>query len=733
MFEREKLSRNNFNDWFRQLKLVLRVEKKIFVIKQPLPAAPAADSNAQVLSEWNAIYDAHNEGVPKKAETSQVMMIKVGKIQKANNKSLKVKGKGKANGKGKDKQVYIPKPSAKSTQLRMTPAATTRRWLTPPYTPQHNGVSERRNRTLLDMVRSMMNLTTLPLSFWDYALESATRILNMVPTKKVDKTPYELWYGKVPNLSYLKVWGCEALVKRDTPDKLEQRSVKCIFIGYPKETMGYYFYFPPENKIVVARYAEFFEKRLISQEISGRAVDLEEIQEEEDTTPSEITSNIPQEVEGFEPPQPPQEEVIPIRRSERTHRAPNRLCLNVEVEEHSLGDLGEPANYKAAMLDPESKKWVDAMNAEMQSMIDNMVWVLVDLPPNCKTVGSKWIFKKKTDMDGNVHIYKARLVAKGYTQTYMVDYEETFSPVADIRAIRILISIAAFYDYEIWQMDVKTAFLNGYLDEDIYMVQPEGFVDPKHPRKVCKLQRFIYGLKQASRSWNKRFDKEIKKFDLDQNLDEPCVYQKACGSNVTFIILYVDDIIIMGNHIPSLQRSIIVAVRCTRPDVAFGQNLTSQFQQNPGELHWAAVKNILKYLRNTKDIFLVYGGNPSTKLRVECYCDAGFETEMTRKSEYIAASEAAMEAVWIRKFISGLGIVPTINKPLNMYCDNSAAIHYANEPGVQKGAIHYHRRYHYVRECVELSEIRILKVHTDNNLADPFTKALSNREAYSTC
>ncbi|GKA24256.1 retrotransposon protein, putative, ty1-copia subclass, partial [Tanacetum coccineum] len=274
----------------------------------------------------------------------------------------------------------------------------------PPQPPQKEVIPIRRskrtrratNRLYLNveveehnMVRSMMNLTTLPLSFWDYALESATRILNMVPTKKVDKTPYELWYGKVPNLSYLKVWGCEALVKRDTPDKLEQRSVKCIFIGYPKEMMGYYFYFLPENKIVVARYVEFFEKRLISQEISGRVVDLKEIQEEEDTTPSEITSNIPQEVEGFEPPQPPQDEVIPIRRFERTHRAPNRLCLNVEVEEHSLRDLGEPVNYKAAMLDPESKKWVDAMNAEMQSMIDYMVWVLVDLPPNCKTIGSK--------------------------------------------------------------------------------------------------------------------------------------------------------------------------------------------------------------------------------------------------------------------------------------------------------------------------------------------------------
>ncbi|GJZ19516.1 retrotransposon protein, putative, ty1-copia subclass [Tanacetum coccineum] len=181
-----------------------------------------------------------------------------------------------------------------------------------PYTPQHNGVSERRNHTLHDMVRSMMNLTTLPLSFWDYALESATRILNMVPTKKVDKTPYEMWYGKVPNLSYLKVWGCEALVKKDTPDKLEQRSVKCILIGYPKETMGYYFYFPPENKMVVARYAEFFEKCLINQEISRRAVDLEETQEQEDTSPFEITSNIPQEVEGFGP--PPQEEEILIQK-----------------------------------------------------------------------------------------------------------------------------------------------------------------------------------------------------------------------------------------------------------------------------------------------------------------------------------------------------------------------------------------------------------------------------------
>jgi hypothetical protein len=119
-------------------------------------------------------------------------------------------------------------------------------------------------------------------------------------------------------------------------------------------------------------------------------------------------------------------------------------------------------------------------------------------------------------MDGNVHTYKARLVAKGYTQCFGIDYDETFSPVADIRAIRILLAIVAFYDFEIWQMDVKTTFLNGYLDEDVYMDQPEGFIDPKHHNKVCKLQRSIYGLKQASRSWNKRFDEEIKKFGFVQ-------------------------------------------------------------------------------------------------------------------------------------------------------------------------------------------------------------------------
>jgi len=162
--------------------------------------------------------------------------------------------------------------------------------LTPPGTPQHNGVSERRNRTLLDMVRSMMARSSLPLSFWGYALISAARILNMVPTKKVERTPFEMWHGRPPSFTYLKVWGCEAYVKRQTPNKLEVQSTKCIFIGYPKEDLGYYFYDPIERKVFVARKGEFLETKFLKEGTSG-TVKLDEDQEPQDDTRLVDTSN----------------------------------------------------------------------------------------------------------------------------------------------------------------------------------------------------------------------------------------------------------------------------------------------------------------------------------------------------------------------------------------------------------------------------------------------------------
>ena len=175
--------------------------------------------------------------------------------------------------------------------------------------------------------------------------------------------------------------------------------------------------------------------------------------------------------------------------------------------EHFIG-LGEvpedletnPSNYNEAIQDKDATLWQSAMKTELESMYSNQVWLFVDPPNGVKPIGCKWVYKRKRGVDRKVETFKARLVAKGYTQKEGFDYEETFSLVAMIKSIRILLSIAAHMDYEIWQMNVKTTFLNGSLDETIYMVQPEGFIAKGQEKKVCKLQKSIYALKQVSRS-----------------------------------------------------------------------------------------------------------------------------------------------------------------------------------------------------------------------------------------
>ncbi|GJV60935.1 retrotransposon protein, putative, ty1-copia subclass [Tanacetum coccineum] len=490
--------------------------------------------------------------------------------------------------------------------------------LTSPYTPQHNGVSKRRNQTLLDMVRSMMNLTTLPKSFWGYALETAAHILNMVPTKKVDRTPYEIWHGKAPKLSYLRVWGYEALEKRDIPEKLDSRSIKCIFI----EASGSHEHL----------------------KMSGSDKGLEIIQEE-DTQPSNNTSEAYNEV------------------------APIEVC--------ELGDLDEPPHYKAALAYPESDKWLEAMNTKIQSMKDNQVWYLVDLPSNGRTIGCKWLFKKKTNMDGNVHTFKARLMAKGFTQTYGVDYKETLSPVADIRAIRILLTIAVFYDYKIWQMDVKTAFPNGYLSEDVYMVQLEGFVDQKHPTKSKRL----IALSQST-----YLEKILKKYIMENSkkgytlMMEKLDYRKSQGAKTP-------------TEVQRMQR--------VPYGLAVGSIMSDDTKSQTGY------------------VFILNGGAVDWKNAKQSTA-AMFSTE----AEYIVVVEASMEAVWMRKFIDGLRDVMPSNKiPMDMLCDNEPALAIASDVNLVEPG-HFQRKYHYIREVIQEGEIVLKKVHTYDNVDDLFTKPM---------
>ena len=155
---------------------------------------------------------------------------------------------------------------------------------------------------------------------------------------------------------------------------------------------------------------------------------------------------------------------------------------------------------------------------------------LVEAPEGVKAIGCKWVYKRKIGADGQVETYKARLVEKGFKQRQGIDFDKTFSPVALLKSIRILLAIAAYYDYEIWKMDVKMAFLNGELEEEVYMTQPEGFLSKGNEHLVCKLLWTIYGLMQASRRWNIRFDETIKEFGFIKNIDEPWSTKRLVGA-----------------------------------------------------------------------------------------------------------------------------------------------------------------------------------------------------------
>ncbi|KAK4397649.1 Retrovirus-related Pol polyprotein from transposon TNT 1-94 [Sesamum angolense] len=380
---------------------------------------------------------------------------------------------------------------------------------TPPGTPQLNGMAERRNRTLLDMIQSMMSFTELPLSFWDYALETAARLLNIVPSKTVAQTTYQIWHGKPASYKYLRVWGSPAYVKRLVGDKLDSRSSLCRFIGYPKKLQD-----TRRGELLLEESSE------APQSNAGTS-----------SAPNVSTDNVPI-----------------LRRSARVPQPPEMYGF--------LGVTGQldndPKTYGEAMSDIDSGKRLEAMQSEMDSMSSNQVWTLVDRPKGVRPVGCKWVYKRRIGADGEVTTFKARLVANGYTQRPGVDFEETFSPVAMAKSIQIMLAIAAWYGYEIWQMDVKTAFLNGFVEEEIYIDQPKGFTVVGEEQKVCHLQRSIYGLKQASQSWNIRFDEVIRGYDFEKNDFDPCVYKKVSGSSVFFLVLYVDDILLIGNDIKML-------------------------------------------------------------------------------------------------------------------------------------------------------------------------------------
>jgi len=228
------------------------------------------------------------------------------------------------------------------------------------------------------------------------------------------------------------------------------------------------------------------------------------------------------------------------------------ICYALNAAEE-LQD-SEPRNFREALESNESKDWLKAMNEEMLSLEKNQTWKLVSLPKNQRVVGSKWVFKKKEGISGvEAPRYKARLVAKGFTQVEGIDYNEIFSPVVKHCSIRVLMMIVNMYDLELEQMDVKTAFLHGELEETIYMQQPEGFVEDN--TKVCFLKQSLYRLKQSPRQWYRQFDEFLVKAGFVRSDYDSCVYMMRKNEKVIlYLLLYVDDILMASSDRQEIQK-----------------------------------------------------------------------------------------------------------------------------------------------------------------------------------
>jgi transposase InsO family protein len=801
------------------------------------------------------------------------------------------------------------------------------RQTTPPHTPEHNGVAERANRTLVESAKCMMHTSGLPPTYWAWALATAAFLRNRSPTRALHrKTPYEAWTGNKPSLAGLRVFGCLAYVHipKANRTKLDYKARVCVFVGYSMQSKAYLCYDRLQDKIIVSRDVDFVEH--LRGTLDGPGVDpfvyvpneggqdtedssvghrlqpappaapwqqntsvtgASEREDDSDYESDEDRLPLSQLLDGSPvPAQLAQRSQQPVgqRRSGR-HHASSRAwdtqaeagaqheqahlalpCFDAFLRDHTapgssiaayaavahIGHDDEPTSFSEAMSSADSDKWEHAAKDEMDSIQQAGTWTLTPLPADRQAIGCKWVFKIKRKADGSVDRYKMRLVAKGFSQKPGIDYEETFAPVAKFATIRALLSVAAHYDLEIHQMDVRTAFLNGDLEQDIYMKQPEGYVASGKENLVCKLRKSLYGLRQASRAWYDKIHHALVDMGFQVLSADTCVYQLRKDALYVLVALYVDDLLLLANSLEGLsalkkdlskrfsmtdlgeahyilgiqidrdraartlsisqreyvhkvlQRfgmldckpaaiplptsvqltkadsplphmvpdaafirqyqsavgALMYAMLGTRPDLAFAVASLSQFSSNPGQPHWDAIKHVLRYMRGTTDYRLTYGGRAGASLLFDGYCDSDWgSSKDDRRSvtgytfmlgggavswqskkqptvalssveaEYMAACQAAREALWWQKLLHELGVArhPTTV----IHSDSQGSIALSKNPEHHARSKHIDIRHHFIREQVAANHISLQYMPTEDMLADVMTKPLS-RDQHNT-
>ena len=456
---------------------------------------------------------------------------------------------------------------------------------TVPYNPAQNGVAERMNRTLLESARSMMFHSKMPNEFWAEAVNTAAYVRNRSPTSSLQGlTPFECLFNRKPDVSNLRVFGCVAYshIPENKRKKLQEKSRKCVFVGYPDGTKGFKLYDLSTKSFIRSQDVIFDEKMFhdfSSEHLSKPNSDPAE--EEFLVKPLIVqTEADDRNANDADDQQPAAENDIPVHENhnnpvgetyedtfmrevenlnaKRQRKPPARFDEELYTADDLTADINEPRNISEAWNGNYNVQWRKATDSEYESLIENNTWELVPLPEGKNVVGSRWVFKVKRDGNGSVERFKARLVAQGYSQAEGIDYQEVFSPVVRNTSIRSLLALANTCNWEIHQADVKTAFLQGDLDEEIYMKQPDGYVSEENPNHVCKLKKSLYGLKQAARCWNSAIDGYLKSNGYKQVGADSCLYMKSVkqqNGKIDFVILsiHVDDILLFSNSVPMLN------------------------------------------------------------------------------------------------------------------------------------------------------------------------------------
>ncbi|KAL8155990.1 hypothetical protein AgCh_001157 [Apium graveolens] len=622
-----------------------------------------------------------------------------------------------------------------------------KRQLTAAYTPQQNGVAERKNRTVMNMVRSLLIEKNVPRKFW----------------------------AEAPSVERLRVFGylTHAHVLDARRTKLEAKSRCCVFFGASEETKAHRLYDPTSKKIIISRDVVFEEDGQWIWEKSSKEDNMFDLDwEDEKSEERDDSSNDTGEENADDGSEETSPEIEP--RNRRASRWMNDYipgeCLSDEEEEEQTHLVlfahvvhSDPTSFDEAVTE---EKWRTSMDVEIKSIEKNRMWDLMELPKGAKKIGVKWVYKTKLNELGEVEKCKARLVAKGYAQEYGIEYKEVYAPVARMDTVRMILALAVQRGWSVFQLDVKSAFLHEKLAESVYVEQPRGYEIKNEEHKVYKLNKVLYGLKQAPRAWFSRIESYFRKEGFEKEDSEQTLFTKVEQGKYLIISLYVDDLIFTGNdekmmvkfkesmmkefdmsdlgkmryflgiEVVQLNGGIFISQTKYVMEVLrrFGMEYNN-FVENPmvpgfkiskdengiemDDSFFQQLIGSLMYLTVTRpDIMYAvsllssdYAGSVEDKRSTSGYVfmlsgaavawssrKQPIVTLSTTEAEFVAAAGSSCQAIWMQRVLRKLGYRG--NETTVIFCDNSSTIKLSKNPVMHGRNKHIDVRYHFLRELV---------------------------------